>query len=223
MNALVSLLALVAAGLAALVVFELQPSPTEPALVPTVVSTSVAGPSTVPSLVPSAAAVAASNETLLRRPLFSQTRRPPNVASPAGVAAVAAEPLPRMTGILIDGPNRRAIFAGASGGKATVVVEGGHVGAFTVQTIDPRQVTLVGPGGPRTLRTAFDPALPAPAAVPSVSFVPPQFPGIQPPGGAPGGRIPGSNLLSPGVPPSPFSNQPSMPGFDPGTGPGAAR
>ena len=222
MNALVSLLVLVATGLAALLVVELQPLATEPALVPAAVIAPVSAPNAAVSAVP-AAASAASNEALLRRPLFSQTRRPPDVAGPAAVAAGAAEPLPRMTAILIDGPNRRAIFAGGSGGKATVVVEGGHVGAFTVQSIDPRQVTLVGPGGPRTLRTAFDPTLAPPAAVPTSSFVPPQFPGIQVPGFPPGGRSPGSNLLSPGVPPSPFTNQPATPGFDAGTGPGAAR
>lgn len=223
MNALLSIVALVAAGLAGIVGFELLPSPTEPEQVPAAVGAPVVGATEAKTLVTPAAAEA-NDETLLARPLFSQTRRPPNVASPAAAAA-SADPLPRMTGILIDGPNRRAIFAGAQGGKAITVVEGGHLGAFTVQSIEPRQVTVIGPGGPRTLRTAFDPSLPPPAALPTLGFVPPQFPGIQLPGAMPSGRVSGGSVLSPGVPSSPFSSQPSTPGLDAGNGspPGAAR
>lgn len=220
MNALAALVMLVAAGLVGVLGYEAWPSatPTEPA------PAAVSAPSAANAPIAPATMAAPSNDTLLTRPLFSQTRRPPDGASPAAAATGGAEALPRMTGILIDGPNRRAIFASGSGGKTVTVVEGGRLGAFTVQSIGPRQVTLVGPAGPQTVRTTFDPSLAAPAQAPVPSFVSPQFPGIQLPGSVAGGGVLGGAIL-PGIPSGPFNSQPATPGFDAGNGssPGAAR
>ena len=220
MNALMALVALVAAGLVGILGYELLPSVTEPDLAPVAVSAPSAG--NAPIAAAPATMAAASNDALLTRPLFSQTRRPPDVAGPASTAAGSTEAVPRMTGILIDGPNRRAIFASGHAGKTVTVVEGGRLGAFTVQSIEPRQVTLVGPAGPQTVRTTFDPSLAAPAQAPATSFVSPQFPGIQLPGG---GGVLGGAIPPSGVPPNPFNSQPATPGFDAGNGssPGAAR
>ncbi len=223
MNALVALVALVAAGLVGILGYELLPSGTEADPAPMTVSAPSAG--NAPIAVAPATIAAVSNDVLLTRPLFSQTRRPPDVAGPASAAAGSTEALPRMTGILIDGPNRRAIFASGHAGKTVTVVEGGRLGAFTVQSIEPRQVTLIGPAGPQTVRTTFDPSLAPPAQAPISTFTSPQFPGIQLPGGVPGGGVLGGVTLPSGVPPNPFNTQPATPGFDAGNGsfPGAAR
>lgn len=223
MNALVALVGLVAAGLVGILGYEAWPSATEADPAPMAVSAPSAG--NAPVAAAPATMTAANNDVLLKRPLFSQTRRPPDVAGPASATVGSAEAVPRMTGILIDGPNRRAIFAGGHGGKAVTVVEGGRLGAFTVQSIGPRQVTLVGPAGPQTVRTTFDPSLAAPVQAPATSFVSPQFPGIQLPGIVGGAGVLGGAIPPSGIPSGPFNSQPATPGFDAGNGssPGAAR
>ena len=86
-----------------------------------------------------------SAETVLARPLFTPGRRPPTPGQVAvGPAPAADKGLPRMTGILIDGESRRAIFVGPEGGRPVVVAEGGRVGGFVVQKIDPQSVTVSG-------------------------------------------------------------------------------
>ena len=183
MNALAALLLFAGICLVSLVAVELRPgaAPSEPAPAPSAVSAPIAAPA-VPAVLQTNSTTQV--DTLLARPLFSQTRRPPNVASPVGAAPSAAIPLPRMTAILIDGPRRSAIFAapGASGGKPSVVAEGGRIGSFTVQTIEPQQVIVMGPDGKRTVRTSFDPTLQPP---PAMGLAIPQFPGIAVPGGPP--------------------------------------
>lgn len=83
--------------------------------------------------------------TLLQRPLFSPSRRPPPSAGAAGIVG-----LPRLAGVLVAPGDRHAIFAGG-----IVVAEGGAVGRYTVQAIDAGQVTLRGPEGTQVLRPAF--------------------------------------------------------------------
>lgn len=90
--------------------------------------------------------------TTLARPLFSPDRRP----SAETLADTASGPtdLPRLTGIVVGPTGRSAIFAGAD--KPIVIGEGGHIAAFTVQSIDMAQVQILGPDGLRVLRPAFD-------------------------------------------------------------------
>ncbi len=90
-------------------------------------------------------ASAGMQATLLQRPLFSPTRRPPPGAEAAGLSG-----LPRLAGVLVAPGDRHAIFAGG-----LVVAEGGAVGRYTVQAIDAGQVTVRGPEGTRVLRPAF--------------------------------------------------------------------
>lgn len=92
--------------------------------------------------------------TLLARPLFSLTRRPPPAAATNGVATAPDAPLPRLAGVLVDGGDRRAIFAGAP--KPLVLREGARVGAFTISRIAPGRVALIGPDGTREIRPQFD-------------------------------------------------------------------
>ncbi len=104
--------------------------------------------------------------TAMARPLFARNRRPVTVA--AGVTA--APVLPRLSGVLIDGGNRRAIFAGLDGGRPAAVTEGGEVAGFRVQRIEAGQVTLLGPDGPRVLRPSFG-RQPAGAAPPRPAMI----------------------------------------------------
>ena len=91
-----------------------------------------------------------------------------------------------MTAIMIDGTKRNAIFAATDGGRPVVVSEGGRIGPFTVQSIEPQQVTIIGPEGKRAVRTSFDPHPPAVMApVPPLSPIAPQ-PGLSAAGHAAG-------------------------------------
>lgn len=124
---------------------------------------------------------------ILARPVFSPTRRPKTDAAAPAEAAAPITSLPRMTAILVNGKLRSAIFDGA--GKPTVLGEGGHLGPFTIQSIEPQQVTIVGPDGKRVVRTSFSNAPPPAPAFPT-AFTPtipqgmplPTTPVILPPG-----------------------------------------
>jgi hypothetical protein len=135
-------------------------------------------------------------ETILARPLFAPSRRPPANAPAAPITA--PPPLPRVSGIFIDGGSRSVIFAGANGSRPVVVPEGGVMNGFRVQSIDTGQVTVIGPDGPRTLRPSFD-QQPAPAAPPQPAPGIPGLPGLPGLQGLTG--IPG--LPAFGAPPGP--------------------
>lgn len=202
-------LALVGAGLLATIGVEIGSA--RPAPAPTVAAR--ANPSAAappPAQGDDATDRAGLMQTVLARPLFSATRRPPAAAAVASSAAPEAT-LPRMTAILIDGDRRSAIFAARAGGKPSVIAEGGHLGPFTVQTIEPQQVTVVGPEGKRTLRTSFDPH-----PSPPVSTIQPSL--------APGSLAPGP--LAPGpFAPGPLGGQApgGLFGQVPAAAPGVAR
>ena len=145
-------------------------------------------------------------QTVLARPLFNRDRRPAD--APAAVAAgEASTPLPRLTGARISPAGRRAIFAGADGGRPVVVGEGDSVAGYTVQAISPGAVTLQGPDGQRSVSPTFDPSPRRADADPNAPngatsgqspiFVPGQFPGQAP--GQPPGVVPDpAQLLRPG-------------------------
>ena len=112
--------------------------------------------------------------TALARPLFSSTRRPPQDA-PSGAAADSDLSDARLTGIVTTPGRRIAIFA-VSGDKPLKVAEGDAVSGWRIESITPREVSLSGPSGTKTLQPKLDPSLAPP-------------PG-QPPVGQPGGRVP---------------------------------
>ncbi len=116
---------------------------------------------------------------ILARPLFNNTRRPPprggdNATADSGLADT------RLTGIVVGPSHRIAIFA-PLGAKALVVSEGETVSGWRVEHINPREVSLSGPNGTKTLQPKFDPNLapppsptvgaanPAPAPVPAAA------------------------------------------------------
>jgi hypothetical protein len=101
--------------------------------------------------------------TALARPLFSPDRRPPR-QTVAIAAAPASVEVPRLSGILVTPLGRSAIFA-PSGGKPVVATEGSTLDTYVVRSIEPEQVTLMGPNGSLVLHPAFigssaSPALP---------------------------------------------------------------
>ena len=131
--------------------------------------------------------------TALARPLFNSTRRPPQDA-PSGAADSDLSDA-RLTGIVTTPGRRIAIFA-VNGDKPLKVAEGDAVSGWRIESITPREVSLSGPTGGKTLQPKLDPTL-APT------------PG-QPPIGQPGGR----------VPPAPAAGRPRVP--MPGAAPAVA-
>ena len=125
-------------ALVAIAAFELSPA-----------ARPVRGPSPLPaapppatlSAAPGAEPVAAYTDQILARPLFTQGRRP----AAAAAAPVAQDKPPRLSGILVAGGDRRAIFE--AGEKPVVGVVGTQIGAYRILAITPLQVTLQGPGG----------------------------------------------------------------------------
>ena len=186
----IPLLLALAAGLAGLIALELRPDSGDDGAMPAHPAPLMAAPllAVLPGQAPSANRQAWV-EAVLARPLFSPGRRPP----PPGAAAPGAAPaaLPRLSGILMDGGSRRAIFAGATdGARPTVVAEGAEISGFRVQSIEAAQVTMLGPDGPRVLRPSFDPRPPAPAAAPAPPPGIPGLPNLQSLTGIPGLNLP---------------------------------
>jgi hypothetical protein len=91
-------------------------------------------------------------KAILARPLFSPDRRP------AASAARSVSGLPRLTGIVVTGSHKVAIFAAA--GKPILAEEGLRLGAYEVTAISDAGVTVAGPEGTTVLRPIFDPSPP---------------------------------------------------------------
>ena len=85
---------------------------------------------------------------ILARPLFNPDRRPIDTG---------ARGLPRLTGIVVAGAQRVAIFAGPPNGHPVLVQAGARIGAYEVRSIADEGVTVVGPAGTSLVRPAFDP------------------------------------------------------------------
>jgi hypothetical protein len=96
---------------------------------------------------------------ILARPVFNPDRRP---------VEVGARGLPRLTGIVVAGAQRVAIFAARANEHPIVAQAGAHIGAYEVRTIADDGVTLVGPEGTTLIRPVFDLAPPPAAASPAV-------------------------------------------------------
>jgi general secretion pathway protein N len=145
--------------------------------------------------------------TILARPLFSSTRRPPQSA-PAGGSADADLADTRLTGIVTEPRRRVAIFA-ISGDKPLKVAEGDAVSGWRIESITPREVSLSGPSGTKTLQPKIDPNLGSPAG--------------QPPIGPAGARLPTPSAPVAGRPPATAAAGQPNPTSLPVNNPGAAR
>ena len=102
---------------------------------------------------------------ILARPVFNPDRRPVGT----GTRSVAG--LTRLTGIIVTGSHKVAIFAAEAGGKPVVAEEGSRINAYELKAISNTGVTVVGPTGTIVMAPLFDPTpppapkrpLPAPA------------------------------------------------------------
>jgi general secretion pathway protein N len=193
----------------AILIMELAPAATEDAVVAQAARSPAASPITPPQNARPEELVA----TALARPLFSSTRRPPQDA-PSGAAADDLADA-RLTGIVTEPGHRIAIFA-VSGDKPLKVAEGDAVSGWRIESITPREVSLSGPSGSKTLQPKLDPSLAPP-------------PG-QPPIGQPGGRVPTPPAAAGGRPRVPVpgaapaaAQPPGVPAVPPGAQPRAAR
>ncbi len=170
-----SLMGLLLAGIMVLE-FESAPSPRSATM-------SLAAPVTQPV---SAAAPASMSDAqlseVLGRPLFASDRRPDPLRQSAGEKAGPG--LPHLTGILVSGFDKRAIFAGPDDGnpdaRGTVVREGDQIGQYRVQSINVSAVALSGPDGLRMVQLwqAGKPSQPIaapPLVVPPFTMVPPSL------------------------------------------------
>lgn len=155
----------------AIIFIELEPAGTEDAAVAKV----AARPDTAPTMrLQQNPRIDELLAAILARPLFSSTRRPPQSASTdAATDSDLADT--RLTGIVTEPGRRTAIFA-VNGDKPLRVAEGEAVSGWRIESITPREVSLSGPSGTKTLQPKMDPNLAPP-------------PG-QPPTGNAGGRIP---------------------------------
>jgi hypothetical protein len=130
-------------------------------------NTRAAGPQSDPAAGPQSDIDARVGE-VLARPVFSPDRRP--VATGTRTAAG----LTRLTGIVITGSRKVAIFAAQAGGRPVVAEEGSHISAYELKAISDTGVTVVGPTGTMVMAPLFDPSpppapkrpLPAPAQPP---------------------------------------------------------
>jgi hypothetical protein len=146
--------------------------------------------------------------TALARPLFSSTRRPPQEAS-SGAAGDNDLSDSRLTGIVTMRGHHLAIFA-VSGDKPLRVAEGDSVSGWRVESITPREVSLSGPSGTKTLQPKLDPNLAPPPGQPPVGQAAGRGP-LPPAGGRARmpvpGPAPGAAQPPPGVP----VNTPGLP------------
>ena len=93
----------------------------------------------------------------LARPLFSSTRRPPQSAPDDSATGSDLADI-RLTGIVTEPEHHIAIFA-VNGAKPLRLTEGEAVSGWQIERITPREVSLSGPGGTKTLEPKLDPNL----------------------------------------------------------------
>ncbi len=158
-------LALLAFGLAGGVAYEVQSWLGEPAGQPGLATRegvpanagAPVGPAVRTNAVVAHDGLTAWRNEILSRPLFSPGRRP------AEAAGQHISGLSRLTGIILTGTRRVAIFAGQGGGVPIIAEEGARLGPYEVQRITDTSVTVEGPEGVTVIRPVFDAAAPAPA------------------------------------------------------------
>lgn len=141
------------------------------------VSANAPGHRPLPPIVTLGAAALA--DKILARPLFLPGRRVP---PPAPVARTTPDekklPLPRLTGILMAGGTRLAVFQIVGADKPVTASLGDAVSAWKVTGIKPNEVKLTGADGVATLTPSGDPNTAGPTQTD------PEAPTVDPPTGA---------------------------------------
>jgi hypothetical protein len=131
-----------------------------------------APPTVQPLATPRAAAVVPQEATggllaaIAARPLFRPDRRP--VAS----RATPGRAMPRLSGILMAGNERIALFTD-SDGKTALAHEGDTIGAYRITKIAGGSVSLAGAGAKMVLIPRFDGVAPPPNQAPVHHTLPP--------------------------------------------------
>jgi hypothetical protein len=142
----------------------------------------------------------------LARPLFSSTRRPPAAVNDSVISSDLADT--RLTGIVTEPGHQVAIFA-VNGAKPLRLTEGEAVSGWRIESITPREVSLSGPDGTKTLEPKLDPSLAQPAPVPTPAANPAARLPTPPTAAQP---APAANVLPrPGVPPGQTVRRPIPP------------
>ncbi len=100
--------------------------------------------------------------TILGRPLFAPSRRPPSVVSSRGAPP---EGLPRLAGIMQSGDTTVVIFQPASSSKPLVLTQGAEIAGWTITSVGESSVSLAKDGEVRTLRPSFGNAAAGQAAI----------------------------------------------------------
>lgn len=97
---------------------------------------------------------------ILARPLFATSRRPPAATATTARANPSSDTsMPRLAGIIMEGPTRVAIFQPSRSGKPIVAHEGEEVDGRKIVVIAPFEVTVSGPQGEEHLWPIPDVAL----------------------------------------------------------------
>ena len=136
--------------------------------------------------------------TIIARPLFDPTRRPPDVVSSQNATEPELGDV-RLTGIVLE-PNRHfAIFA-VPDAKPLALSEGEALKGWRLDSILPQKVSLSGPGGIRTLEPKADSKLVRQPPLPAAP--------AQPQAGAPHGP---TRIAEPGQPAAAKSQLPPAP------------
>lgn len=103
---------------------------------------------------------------ILARPIFTPDRKP------TGSSGKSVAGLARLTGVVVTGSRKIAIFAGPTDGHPVVAEEGSRLNAYKVTEISNRGVTVVGPTGTMLVTPAFDAARPSPPPKPAAAVLP---------------------------------------------------
>jgi hypothetical protein len=128
----------------------------------------LAPPSTAGTLRIHAASIEEQVAAVLARPLFSPSRRPPDMSAGNLAADLGLERL-RLAGIITAPDRRLAIFADTDG-KPLALAEGQSVKGWQVESITPRRVSLSAAGSIVNLRPQSASAFADPAAPPRLTF-----------------------------------------------------
>ena len=115
-----------------------------------------------------AASVETQVETVLARPLFNPTRRPPAAAASIFDSGSGLENL-RLAGIITAPGRRLAIFADTDG-KPLAFAEGQVVNGWRIHNITPRELSLSVAGGMISLQPQASPVSAESVPAPKLTF-----------------------------------------------------